>query len=218
MQRPESGKRPWDHGSVCLCGGAAWSVPSVRICFAFEFVNECRSLTQPFEPLLGGQSMEFGVAVEILRFALGQRALEFFALISCAESSRIPGHELGLRRRPVSGSRSYPIAIVVSSRSSKIVNFSSNGKAADSASVCRLCLRQAARSSGDNEFREARLFTTAQSGHVAPEECRAVAPHRQGPAADQPPLSWQSTLQSEVPVLAGRPTCAAWPFRILAQI
>src|SRR4029077_5588407 len=63
-----------------------------------------------------------------------------------------------------------------------------------------------------------RLFTTAQSGHVAPEECRAVAPHRQGPAADQPPLSWQPTLQSEVPVLEVRPTCAAWPFRILAQI
>src|SRR4029077_17856298 len=97
------------------------------------------------------------------------------------DSLRLPGHELGLRRRPVPGSRSYPIATVSSSRSSKIVNFSSNGKAADSASVCRLCLRQAARSSGDNEFREARLFTTAEIGDLSPEECGGVPPHRQSP-------------------------------------
>ena len=81
------------------------------------------------------------------------------ALISCEDSPRIPGHELGLRRRPVLGSRSYPIAIVSSSRSSRIASFSSKGKAADSARVCRLCLRQAACSSVGNEFKERYLFT-----------------------------------------------------------
>ena len=49
-----------------------WSVPSVRICFSFELVNERRGLTQPFEPLLGGEPIEFGVAVEILGRALGK--------------------------------------------------------------------------------------------------------------------------------------------------
>ena len=68
-------------------------------------------------------------------------------------------YNLDLRRRPVLGSRSYPIATVSSSRSSRIASFFSKGKADDSARVCRLCLRQAARSSGDNEFRGARLFT-----------------------------------------------------------
>ena len=53
------------------------SVPSVRIRFTFELVNERRCLTQPFEPLLGGESIKLSVAVEILRFALSQRALEF---------------------------------------------------------------------------------------------------------------------------------------------
>ena len=56
------------------------------------------------------------------------------------------------------GSRSYPIAIASSSRSSRIASFSSNAKADDSARVCRLCLRQAACSSDDHEFREAGLF------------------------------------------------------------
>ena len=31
------------------------------------------------EPLLRGQPIEFGVTIEILRFAPGQRTLEFFA-------------------------------------------------------------------------------------------------------------------------------------------
>jgi len=55
-----------------------------------------------------------------------------------------------------------------------MANFSSSGKAADSASVCRLCLRQAARSSGDNEFGEARLFTFTLH-HVAAFRNRALA-------------------------------------------
>ena len=53
-------------------------MPSVGIRFAFELVNERRGLAEPFEPLLGGQSMEFGMAVEILRFALGKCTVEFF--------------------------------------------------------------------------------------------------------------------------------------------
>jgi hypothetical protein len=55
------------------------SVPNVRIRFAFELVNERRRLTQPFEPLLGGEPVKLSVAVEILGRALSQRALEFFA-------------------------------------------------------------------------------------------------------------------------------------------
>ena len=54
------------------------SVPKGRIRLTFELVNERRRLTQPFEPLLGCQAVKFGMAVEILRSALGQRALEFF--------------------------------------------------------------------------------------------------------------------------------------------
>ena len=149
------------------------------------------------------------------KFQFSQRILR--ALIFCVDSSRVLAHELDLRRRPVLGSRSYPIAIVSSSRSSRIASFSSNGKADDSARVCRLCLCQAARSSGDNEFREARLFTFTLR-HVAAPKYRASALRRQGPAAGRSPVSWQSTLQSEVLVLAGHPTCAAWLFQILPQI
>jgi hypothetical protein len=54
------------------------SVPKGRVCPAFEFVNERRSFAEPFEPLLGRHAIEFGMAVEILRFALGKRTLEFF--------------------------------------------------------------------------------------------------------------------------------------------
>ena len=46
------------------------AVPSVRIRFAFELVNERRRLTQPFESLLGGEPVKLGVAVEILGRAL----------------------------------------------------------------------------------------------------------------------------------------------------
>jgi hypothetical protein len=56
-----------------------WSIPTAGICFAFELANERRGLAWPFEPLLGSQSMEFGMAVEILRLALGKCTLEFFA-------------------------------------------------------------------------------------------------------------------------------------------
>ena len=45
---------------------------------AFELVNEGRRLTEPFESLLWSEPMKFGVTVEILRFALGKRTLEFF--------------------------------------------------------------------------------------------------------------------------------------------
>ena len=38
---------------------------------ALELVNEGRCLAQPFEPLLGCQAVEFGVAVEIRRCAPG---------------------------------------------------------------------------------------------------------------------------------------------------
>ena len=55
------------------------SVPSARICFALELVNEGCCLTQPFEPLLGGKPVKLGVAVEVLGRALSQRTLEFFA-------------------------------------------------------------------------------------------------------------------------------------------
>jgi len=79
--------------------------------------------------------------------------------VTTVNSSEYRDYNLDLRRRPVTRSRSYPIATVSSSRSSRIASFSSKGKADDSARVCRLCLRQAARSSGDNEFREAGLFT-----------------------------------------------------------
>jgi hypothetical protein len=44
----------------------------------FELVNERRSFAQPFEPLPGCQAVKFGMAVEILQSALGERALEFF--------------------------------------------------------------------------------------------------------------------------------------------
>ena len=47
------------------------SVPNGRIRFAFELVNERCCLTQPFEPLLGGEPIEFRVTVEILGRALG---------------------------------------------------------------------------------------------------------------------------------------------------
>jgi hypothetical protein len=79
MQRQKSGKRAYDHGSVRICGGAAWSVPSARICFAFELVNEGCCLTQPFEPLLRSEPVKLSVAVEVLGRALSQRTLEFFA-------------------------------------------------------------------------------------------------------------------------------------------
>ena len=55
------------------------SVPKGRICFPPELVNESCCLTQPFEPLLGGEPVKLGVAVEILGRALSQRAVEFFA-------------------------------------------------------------------------------------------------------------------------------------------
>jgi hypothetical protein len=54
------------------------SIPSVRIRLTFELVNERRSFAQPFEPLRGRQAAKFGMAVEILRSALGERASEFF--------------------------------------------------------------------------------------------------------------------------------------------
>jgi len=63
--------RSYEKLSVC-----ALSVHNARICFAFELVNERRGLIKPFEPLLGRQSMEFSVAVEILRFTLGKCTLE----------------------------------------------------------------------------------------------------------------------------------------------
>ena len=53
------------------------SVPSGRICFAFELVNEGRCLAQPFEALLGREPVKLSVAVEILGLALSQRAFEF---------------------------------------------------------------------------------------------------------------------------------------------
>ena len=45
---------------------------------AFEFVNKGRGLAEPFEPLLGGEPMKLGVAVEVFRCALRERALKFF--------------------------------------------------------------------------------------------------------------------------------------------
>jgi hypothetical protein len=53
------------------------SIPNGRIRFTSEFENEGCCLTQPFEPLLGRHTIEFGVTVEILGLALSQRAFEF---------------------------------------------------------------------------------------------------------------------------------------------
>src|SRR5258705_1759171 len=156
------------------------AVSSIRIRFAFELLKNIAAWHSR-SSRCSGEPIEFGVTVENPLICTGPAHARILrVLISCADSSRIPGHELVLRRRPVPGSRSYPIATVSSSRSSRIASFSSKGKADDSARVCRLCLRQAARSSGDNEFREAGLFTFTLR-HVAAPKYRAAALHRQGP-------------------------------------
>jgi hypothetical protein len=53
-------------------------VTTVNSQLTVELVNERRSFAQPFEPLLACQPVKFGMAVEILRSALGQCAREFF--------------------------------------------------------------------------------------------------------------------------------------------
>jgi hypothetical protein len=61
-------------------------VPKGRICFALELVNESCCLTQPIEPLLGGEPVKLSVAVEVLGRALSQRALEFFGRLDFSPS------------------------------------------------------------------------------------------------------------------------------------
>jgi hypothetical protein len=135
------------------------SVPSVRIRFTFELVHKGGCLAQPFQPLLGSEPVKLSMTVENPpACTLQVHARIPRGLISYVDSLGVLAHELDFRRRPVLGSRLYPVAIVNSSRSSRIVNFSSNGNAADSVSAPRLCLRQARRSCRDNEFSEGRLF------------------------------------------------------------
>jgi hypothetical protein len=51
-----------DNQRVASRVDAASSIPSARICFPLELVNERRSFASPFEPPLGRHAIEFGMA------------------------------------------------------------------------------------------------------------------------------------------------------------